>query len=78
MRGLALQEMRGNARQKMCIVVRVTLRCVWYHPEMRGSARQKMRVVVRVMQVQEKMLSTSRESDIMRGLSPRKSRGKVS
>lgn len=35
-------------------------------------------VVVRVMQVQEKMLSTSRESDIMRGLSPRKSRGKVS
>ena len=69
MRGLALQEMRGNARQKMCIVVRVTLRCVWYHPEC---------VVVRVMQVQEKMLSTSRESDIMRGLSPRNSRGKVS
>ena len=70
MRGLALQEMRGSARQKMCVVVRVTLRCVWYHPE--------MRVVVRVMQVQEKMLSTSRESDIMKGLSPRKSRGKVS
>ena len=39
MRGLALQEMRGSARQKMCVVVRVTLRCVWYHPEMRGSAR---------------------------------------
>ena len=62
MRGLALQEMHCSARQKMCIVVRVTLRCVWYHPE--------MRVVVRIMQVQEKMLSTSRESDIMRGAEP--------
>lgn len=53
--------MRGLARQQM-----------------RGSARHpEMRVVVRVMQVQEKALSTSREWDPMKGLSPRKSREKV-